>query len=992
MKRYPGIHSFVKEQSHLFNGRNKEIKDLYQLIVLNKLVVLFAKSGIGKTSLLQAGVCPKLPEEENLQPVFIRLNNTEEALVKQVWQKLIEEEYIPEDTPDNLSLWEYLKLFWYADAGEALKPVLVFDQFEELFTLYTPEKRKEFVKQFADLCNSRMPEQLQEQLQADIKNNPNLSLENLSERERSPDVKIVLSIRSDYLYLLDELSDRIPAIMRCRYQLLPLNEENARKAINNPAEKEGSFDSPNFEFSEAALNNITAVLSEERSGTKGQQKEIEAFQLQLLCAAIEQKMLDDKKEAGFEIKPAYYGGKEGIQTILHEFYEGILEEIDPKQKNKVQKLIEENLIRNERRIMMEESVIIEEFRMNKELLKLLTDKRLLRKEPKRGTFYYEVSHDTLIKPIHTTYKERKEKEDEAAAKAERLAREKELEEQKKQLEQERKRKTELQNALKEAEKQKALALQKQKEAEANEARAQKQKRRANLFGILGAILFALAIGFGIFAFIKNDAADKAQKDADTQKNIADTKTEQAKKDSTNAKKMELLAEEKTKKAKLDSINAAKQKKAAEIATETAEKEKKKAGEAIQEAAEANEEVKEKKEIAAALLLEAIDKKILELNYKEAENLTKEAAELKVLPDSINRRFMELAFWHTETGNRHKARELLKQALSLKDNVEAQNFLKEAVYTDKARKNLNAAIKALNPKHYEYLQKRYYPEMIAIKGGEFEMGTDTVMEKQFWKIENWKKSWGTGELPVHTVQLDDFKMAKTEVTVFQFALYCKGSYTKDSLKIEKFLVSSWGKEGIGNNPVVMVNWYQAVAYCNWSSEQLGLEPAYIIDKINKDPDNKNNDDWKWTVSINKEGTGLRLPTEAQWEYAAKGGQNKNNYIFAGGNVLKEVAWYDANSSRTHPVGQKKPNALGLYDMSGNVWEWCQDWYDGDFYKNSPKENPTALETGFIRRVLRGGSWTDDAESCRSAFRSRDHPLSRYDEYGVRPACLQFRDGR
>ncbi len=110
-----------------------------------------------------------------------------------------------------------------------------------------------------------------------------------------------------------------------------------------------------------------------------------------------------------------------------------------------------------------------------------------------------------------------------------------------------------------------------------------------------------------------------------------------------------------------------------------------------------------------------------------------------------------------------------------------------------------------------------------------------------------------------------------------------------------------------------------------------------------------------------GKNYRLPTEAQWEYAARGGQSsfdkggQGGFKYAGSNNLNEVAWYDVNSSnKTHPVGQKRTNELGLYDMSGNVWEWCQDWYDADYYKKSPANNPTGPTSG-IYCVLRGGSW-------------------------------------
>ena len=351
MKRYPGIQSFTAEQSLLFNGRDKEIKELYQLVALHKMVVLFAKSGIGKTSLLQAGVCPLL-QNEKLHPVFIRLNDTSKTPQRQVYEQLKEKEYLDDDAPNNLSLWEYLKLFWYVDAGELQTPVLVFDQFEELFTLYNESEREEFVKQLADLANGRMPDHLQQALKTELKSQNPPSPTQAAERENPPKVKVVMSIRSDYLYLLDELSDRIPAIMRCRYQLLPLDENNAKIAIEKPAKEPENhaenikFDSKTFKYSPAALKNIVDSLSETRQ--KQQNKEIEAFQLQLLCQYIENKVIAESKPQNFTITPDFYGGKNGIKKILSEFYINLIDALPPNQQNKVQQMVEEGLIRNEK--------------------------------------------------------------------------------------------------------------------------------------------------------------------------------------------------------------------------------------------------------------------------------------------------------------------------------------------------------------------------------------------------------------------------------------------------------------------------------------------------------------------------------------------------------------------------------------------------------------------------------------------------------------------
>lgn len=183
---------------------------------------------------------------------------------------------------------------------------------------------------------------------------------------------------------------------------------------------------------------------------------------------------------------------------------------------------------------------------------------------------------------------------------------------------------------------------------------------------------------------------------------------------------------------------------------------------------------------------------------------------------------------------------------------------------------------------------------------------------------------------------------------------------------------------GNDlPVEMVSWYDAVEYCNQRSIKEGLEPYYNIDKSKKDPNNKSdNDNIKWTVTINAEANGYRLPTEAEWEYASGGGQMSKSYTYSGSNHADEVSWYwrnagdklltgdwnwpiiENNNNKTQSVGVKKPNELGLYDMSGNVREWCWNWYGDDLNSNSGSF-----------RVVKGGGWIGDVGSNESSFRGK-----------------------
>ncbi|MCC6460423.1 MAG: formylglycine-generating enzyme family protein [Saprospiraceae bacterium] len=145
-----------------------------------------------------------------------------------------------------------------------------------------------------------------------------------------------------------------------------------------------------------------------------------------------------------------------------------------------------------------------------------------------------------------------------------------------------------------------------------------------------------------------------------------------------------------------------------------------------------------------------------------------------------------------------------------------------------------------------------------------------------------------------------------------------------------------------------------------------------------------------------GVAYRLPTEAEWEYAARGGGLHSTWIYGGSDHLKDVGWYDENShGETKPVGLKAPNDIGLYDMSGNVWEWCLDWYDADYYKTCKAkgvvENPVGPKSG-ARRVVRGGSWGDVARRCRATYRSNNYPAYRWSNDGFRLVFPLQSDGR
>ncbi|MDA3838891.1 MAG: SUMF1/EgtB/PvdO family nonheme iron enzyme [Candidatus Delongbacteria bacterium] len=219
------------------------------------------------------------------------------------------------------------------------------------------------------------------------------------------------------------------------------------------------------------------------------------------------------------------------------------------------------------------------------------------------------------------------------------------------------------------------------------------------------------------------------------------------------------------------------------------------------------------------------------------------------------------------------------------------------------------------------------EMVYVEGGVFQMGKE--------KSEN-----GCRSKPVHAVKINDFHIGKFQITQKQYESIMSVQYNYH--------------EGC-NNPIEMISWYNTIKYCNLRSIAEGFTPCYTIFN-STNPTDWGSPDSSWNAVIcNWEANGYRLLTEAEWEYAAKGGLHSKGYEYSGSNIANEVAWCKSNSSVTHTVGTKIANELGIYDMSGNVWEWCWDWYG--LYSNELQNNPIGPVMGETR-VQRGGSYESD----------------------------------
>ena len=215
---------------------------------------------------------------------------------------------------------------------------------------------------------------------------------------------------------------------------------------------------------------------------------------------------------------------------------------------------------------------------------------------------------------------------------------------------------------------------------------------------------------------------------------------------------------------------------------------------------------------------------------------------------------------------------------------------------------------------------------------------------------------SNERPVRRVTLSDYHIGKYPVTQALWRAVMGNNPSHFS--------------GNDNLPVEKVSWFDCVNFCNELSKSQGLEPCYRI--------NGNN------VQLVLGKLGYRLPTEAEWEYAARGGNKSQGYEYAGGNNCDEVAWYDGSTrsssgSKSYPVGGRKANELGLHDMSGNVDEWCWDWLD--IYPPNDETNPTGPNSGSYR-VQRGGSWLSYADDCRATYRNCYGPDCTFSTLGFR----------
>jgi len=927
INRYPGVKPFSADEQALFFGRDRDIADLCDLMRVEKTCVLFGKSGYGKSSILQAGVLPRLAAE--CLPIEVRfgeyivgqslppLENLRLALAKRALP--YPQMDFAKDLPD--SLWVHFKKYRSTATGGGY--LLVFDQFEEFFS-YPPEQQRAFREQLAELLNDELPENLREATRE-------LPREQRRLLATASDIRLLIALRSDRLHELDRMKDYLPTLLHKRYELRALSREQAREAVLGPASLKGDFTSPAFSYSDTAIQQILSDLS--RSNITQQATGVEAFQLQILCDSIESRvaagLVSDRDGDGLpDVMPE---DLPDFSEVFGQYYERRLTQLPEQERDVARRVIEDGLVRLDpatgegRRLSVDGDALLQQFGnqgLTTNLLRALEGTFLLRREPNTlGGYNYELSHDTLLAPITAAAKVRRQREEEERLRLE-------------------------------AERQKA------------EQRKIDIARRRNILLGLGAVALL------IFALWKNYEASKSQDRAEKMTQVAQQNKEKADQKELDANHSQAQADillDSVKVAKTRIEHAEKDLKLAQTATAA---QKRLAQTNLEEAERAGEKV-------VYLILDNAQQQVKSLNYLAASSTLENARLLLAgrehslllgpLRPLVAQAIMETAFFYVETDQSTKARtEIAAASLLLDKPLPALRDLPWTTKPDPGiRARLSEMLKSLDPVRYAEIHRQYYGEFVDVPGGQYAMSK------------------------TYTAEVSPYKIATTETTIWQYNLYCtaKGRHISERMyadsTVKKAGDLSWGWEQ-GDFPVVYVNWYDAVDYCNWASERCGLRAAYRIEPALKDNNNLNSDDqYRWTVTPISDANGYRLPTEAEWQYAANNA-GRDTTTYAGSNDLGEVGWYTKNSSnRAHAVKERKKNGLGLYDMSGNVWEWCFDWYGA--YPVGPVKDYRGPKEG-SSRVLRGGAWYyyGNDGNCSVSWRDYVIPWFRDSSRGFRLA--------
>ncbi len=429
LHRYPGVRPFKKEEKDIFFGRSAEARKLYNLIMLEKMVVLFAKSGRGKSSLINAALTPLLtenknPDVNNYIPVEIRLSNVqgnEKTPLEQVYDKLQEVLPLPDqqfsidklisEVPGDSSsiytykLWPYLKKVQLSSKKRVL---LIFDQFEEFFRR-TQREQEVLCWELSELIYTQVPQFIRDRIDT-------LSYEEYEQFSTNVDVKILFSIRSDRLSEMHSMNDALPDILKNRFEIGSLDIKSATEAIVRPALIENeNFTTHTFTYDDDALQTILKELSNKEEDYNSQN--IETFHLQIICQACETK-IEEKMQAGEIDRQINIGDLPGFSDLYGDYYKRQIEKLPKNLWSVAENILEEELIYGGpgtggyRRLSVDRNILLDNLNKKNapaDLLEMLEDAFLIRREPNTvGGYSYEIAHDTILEPIIEN-KERKAK-------------------------------------------------------------------------------------------------------------------------------------------------------------------------------------------------------------------------------------------------------------------------------------------------------------------------------------------------------------------------------------------------------------------------------------------------------------------------------------------------------------------------------------------------------------------------------------------------------
>lgn len=415
--RYPGVQPFLDNSlaRSTFFGRHQEINLLKAQVTAARLTVVYANSGIGKTSLLSAGLHHAL-REDGFLPLMVRLNDLEKAVIDCILDPLAElAQYQTAEIVEGSrrSLWHYFKTveFWNEDV--LLKPVLILDQFEELFTLRNLSDQTKLLQELGHVIRGDAPCNYGDHLGNSLR---------VPGREQKltmafPSVNVIISLREDFLGMLDDASFYMPSILSNRFRLRPLSMAAAYEALSAPSQlRNAEFKCREFTIDTVLLNCIISLLSGEASMLRNPVEMIDPFQLQLICQQIEEHViLRQKRNPSYNIVTLQdIGGSKQIKKGIQSFYAHIVSNCCDDLpfyvgifrrsliKKRVHNLCTKHLVSPEgRRLALNEETLLRRFRIPPTVLARLVDSRLLRSHQRSNNTYYEISHDTIAEQIHS---------------------------------------------------------------------------------------------------------------------------------------------------------------------------------------------------------------------------------------------------------------------------------------------------------------------------------------------------------------------------------------------------------------------------------------------------------------------------------------------------------------------------------------------------------------------------------------------------------------